>query len=299
MRSQASWPNPPRRLRRVTGLLLVDKPPGPTSFAVIRRLRPLTGPKVGHAGTLDPFATGLLLVLAGRATRLATFLSGLDKRYRAVVQFGAISSTLDPEGEITQTGGRTDAAAVGEAAEALTGEVLQEVPLASAVRVAGERSYVRMRRGEIEAPPPRMVTIERLEVVSFDQRAQRAVIDVRCSKGTYVRQIAADLGAATAAGGYCSQLRRTEVGEFTVDRAASPERILEQGDGPWMIPPREALPHLPERVLDGGELEDVLHGRMLPGAGETGPVRLVHERRLVAIGRPDERGLRPAVVLGA
>jgi tRNA pseudouridine55 synthase len=87
----------------VTGLLLVDKPPGPTSFAVIRRLRPLTGAKVGHAGTLDPFATGLLLVLAGRATRLATFLSGLDKRYRAVVQFGAVSSTLDPEGEISQT----------------------------------------------------------------------------------------------------------------------------------------------------------------------------------------------------
>jgi tRNA pseudouridine55 synthase len=156
-----------------------------------------------------------------------------------------------------------------------------------------------MRRGEIEAPPPRMVTIERLEVVSFDEGAQRAVIDVRCSKGTYVRQIAADLGTATSAGGYCSELRRTEVGEFTVDRAASPERILEQGDGPWMIQPREALPHLPERVLDGRELEDVLHGRMLPGAGETGPVRLVYDRRLVAIGRPDERGLRPAVVLGA
>ena len=136
-------------------------------------------------------------------------------------------------------------------------------------------------------------------MVSFDEQAQRAVIDVRCSKGTYVRQIAADLGAATEAGGYCSELRRTEVGEFTVDRAASPERILEDGDGPWMIQPREALPHLPERVLDGRELEDVLHGRMLPAAGETGPVRLVHERRLVAIGRPDERGLRPAVVLGA
>jgi len=283
----------------VTGLLLVDKPPGPTSFAVIRRLRPLTGPKAGHAGTLDPFATGLLLVLAGRATRLATFLSGLDKRYRAVVQFGAVSSTLDPEGEISQTGGRTDVAAVGEAAAALTGEVLQEVPLASAVRVAGERSYARMRRGETEAPPPRMVTIERLDLVSFDEEAQRAVIDVRCSKGTYVRQIAADLGAATAAGGYCSELRRTQVGEFTVDRAASPERILEEGDGQWMIEPREALPHLPERVLDGRELEDVLHGRMLPAAGETGPVRLVHDRRLVAIGRPDEQGLRPAVVLGA
>ena len=300
MRSPASWPNPPRRLRRVTGLLLVDKPPGPTSFAVIRRLRPVAGPKVGHAGTLDPFATGLLLVLAGRATRLATFLSGLDKRYRAVVQFGAVSSTLDPEGEISQTGGRTDAAAVREAAAALTGEVLQEVPLASAVRVDGERSYARMRRGEIEAPPPRMVTIERLEVISFDEQAQRAVIDVRCSKGTYVRQIAADLGAATAAGGYCSELRRTEVGGFTVDRAASPERILEEGDGPWMIQPRGG-----DCRTCRSECWTAARSRMCCTGGccrrrvRRGPCGWLYDRRLVAVGRPDEQGLRPAVVLGA
>src|SRR3954447_23546563 len=163
-RSQASWPNPPRRLRRVTGLLLVDKPPGPTSFAVIRRLRPVTGPKVGHAGTLDPFATGLLLVLAGRATRLATFLSGLDKTYRAVVQFGATSTTLDPEGEITATGHVAAAGDVLRAAAALTGVGLQRVPAASAVKVDGERAYARMRRGEVVEPPPREVRIDGLRV---------------------------------------------------------------------------------------------------------------------------------------
>src|ERR671934_2182257 len=109
----------------LTGLVLVDKPAGPSSFGVLRSLRPALGPKLGHAGTLDPFATGLLLVLAGRATRLATYLSGLDKRYRAVVQFGAVSTTLDPEGEIEETGGATNRADVRAAAERLRGTVVQ------------------------------------------------------------------------------------------------------------------------------------------------------------------------------
>ena len=176
----------------------MDKPAGPTSFDVIRRLRPVLGQKVGHAGTLDPFATGLLLILAGKATRLATFLSGLDKSYRAVVQFGAESSTLDPEGEIRPTGGTAAEEAVRSAAREMTGAVMQQVPLASAVHVGGERSYARMRRGETAAPPPREVRIDALDVEAFDVAAQRATIHVRCSKGTYVRQIAADLGSAKA-----------------------------------------------------------------------------------------------------
>jgi tRNA pseudouridine55 synthase len=283
----------------VTGLLLVDKPAGPTSFGVLRALRPLTGKKAGHAGTLDPFATGLLLVLVGRATRLATFLSGLDKRYRAVVQFGAESTTLDPEGEITETGATTDAESVRRAAAGLTGSLMQQVPLASAVRVGGERSYARMRRGEQEAPAPREVVIEQLDVVSFDEAAQRAVVDVHCSKGTYVRQIAADLGAAVSAGAYCAELRRTSVGPFRVEEAATPERILEQRQGPWMLSPRDALPHLPERVLDDEQLAGVLHGREIPGAEGDGPVRLVHGQELVAVAVPVTGGLRPTVVLAS
>jgi len=280
----------------VTGLLLLDKPAGPTSFAAIRGLRPVLGPKVGHAGTLDPFATGLLLVLAGRATRLATFLSGLDKRYRAVVQFGAESTTLDPEGEIEETGHVTTAAAVRSAAAGLTGDVVQQVPLASAVRVGGERSYARMRRGEVEAPPPRRVLIERLEVVSFDVETQREVVEVDCSKGTYVRQIAADLGTAAGGGAYCAELRRLAVGPFSVEDAGTPEQVSDEPHGRWWRSPREALPHLPERELDGSEAADVRHGRTLPGGG-TGNVRLIHEGRLVAVGRATADGTHPVVVL--
>ena len=279
------------------GLLLVDKPAGPTSFGVLRQLRPLTGKKTGHAGTLDPFATGLLLVLVGRATRLATFLSGLDKRYRAVVQFGVDSTTLDPEGELTETGRTTDSDAVRRAAAGLTGELMQQVPLASAVRVDGERSYERMRRGVQEAPAPRAVVVEQLDVVSFDDATQQAVIDVHCSKGTYVRQIAADLGAAVSAGAYCVELRRLAVGPFRVEQAATPDRIVTEREGPWLVTPRDALPHLPERMLDDGELASVLHGRAIPAADATGPVRLVHDQELVAIAVPAPGELRPTVVL--
>ncbi|HEY0389781.1 MAG TPA: tRNA pseudouridine(55) synthase TruB [Gaiellales bacterium] len=280
----------------MTGLLLVDKPAGPTSFDVIRRLRPALGQKLGHAGTLDPFATGLLLVLAGRATRLATFLSGLDKSYRAVVQFGAVSSTLDPEGEIEPTGAAADAESVRVAARGMTGTVLQQVPLASAVRVGGERSYARMRRGETAPPPPREVRIDAIDVEGFDPAAQRAVITVRCSKGTYVRQVAADLGAATGAGAYCCELRRLGVGPFGVDEAGSPEQIAASPGGPWFRSLRDALPHVPERMLSAAEREDVRHGRAVEGDA-TGTVRLVYEGELVAVARGADGGLRPVAVL--
>jgi len=280
----------------VTGLLLVDKPAGPTSFDVIRRLRPVLGSKLGHAGTLDPFATGLLLILAGRATRLATFLSGLDKSYRAVVQFGSESSTLDPEGELRPTGRVADEASVRSAAAAMTGTLMQQVPLASAVRVGGERSYARMRRGERTAPPPREVRIDALDVEAFDPQAQRATIHVRCSKGTYVRQIAADLGAATSAGAYCAELRRLTVGPFSVDDAGAPAAIDEQPDGPWHRSLREALPHLPERLLTEQERDGVRHGRTVAGEA-AGPVRLVYGGELIAVARGGENGLQPVTVL--
>jgi len=280
----------------VTGLLLVDKPAGPTSFDVIRRLRPVLGAKLGHAGTLDPFATGLLLILAGKATRLATFLSGLDKSYRAVVQFGAESSTLDPEGELRPTERAADAASVRAAAAAMTGPLLQQVPLASAVRVGGERSYARMRRGELEPPPPREVRIDELVVEAFDAASQRATIHVRCSKGTYVRQIAADLGTATGAGAYCAELRRLTVGPFSVEDAGTPAEIEARPDGPWLRSLREALPHLPERVLTEQERDAVRHGRALDGDA-AGTVRLVYDGELVAVARAGERGLQPVAVL--
>ncbi len=285
-------------MAQLTGLVLVDKPAGPSSFGVLRSLRPALGTKLGHAGTLDPFATGLLLVLAGRATRLATYLSGLDKRYEAVVQFGASSTTLDPEGEIEPTGAVTGAEEIAAAAACLTGEVLQAVPAASAVKVDGRRSYARMRAGEAVAPPPRRVRIERLDLLGFDAEAQRARIAVACSKGTYVRQIAADLGEATGAGAYCLELRRTAVGELSVADAAGPAAVLADPQGAWFRAPADALPHLPARDLAAAEAEAVRHGRALEARGETGPVRLLSGGGLVAIGEPRDGALRPAVVLG-
>jgi tRNA pseudouridine55 synthase len=279
------------------GVFLVDKAAGPTSFDVLRQLRPALGRKLGHAGTLDPFATGLLLVLAGGATRLATYLSGLDKSYRAVVQLGAASSTLDREGELAPTGVATDERALRAAAASLTGLIEQRVPLASAVRVDGERSYARMRRGETAPPPPREVRIDRLELLAFDAALQRATIEVDCSKGTYVRQIAADLGEATGAGGYCLELRRLNIGGFSVEQAGTVEQIEDEPDGRWHLSARDALSHMPERTLDDAEAEHVRHGRAVAARDELGPVRLVHGGDLVAIAVPGERGLQPTMVL--
>jgi tRNA pseudouridine55 synthase len=281
----------------VTGLLLVDKPAGPSSFAVLRGLRPALGKKLGHAGTLDPFATGLLLVVAGRATRLATYLSGVDKGYEAVVQFGAVSTTLDPEGEITPSGPATDAAAVAAAAGGLVGEITQAVPAASAVKVDGERAYARMRRGETVAPPPRRVTIHRLDVAGFDAETQRATISVDCSKGTYIRQLAADLGSATGAGAYCLRLRRTRVGRFDVADAGSPDDIRADPFGRWYRSAADALPHLPARALDETEQADIAHGRALRRHGEDGVTRLLAGGELRAVAEPRGERLQPVVVL--
>jgi tRNA pseudouridine55 synthase len=285
-------------MTQVTGLVLVDKPAGPSSFGVLRSLRPVLGAKLGHAGTLDPFATGLLLVLAGKATRLATYLSGLDKRYEAVVQFGAVSTTLDPEGEIEPTGDATDAAGVTAAAAGLIGEVLQAVPAASAVKIDGRRSYARMRAGEAVAAPPRRVRIDRLDVEAFDADTQRARIAVECSKGTYVRQIAADLGEATGAGAYCIELRRTGVGDFDISDAGAPADVLKDAHGPWFRAPAAALPHIPARDLSPEEADAVRHGRAVELRGEAGSVRLLAGAELVAIGEPRDGRLRPVVVLG-
>jgi tRNA pseudouridine55 synthase len=279
-----------------SGLFLVDKPAGPSSFGVLRTLRPALGTKLGHAGTLDPFATGLLLVLAGRSTRLATFLSGLDKSYRATVQFGATSTTLDPEGELTETGGRTSEDAVRAAAAGMLGELQQATPAASAVRVDGERAYRRMRRGETVELEPRTVRIDRLDMESFDERLQQAVIRADCSKGTYVRQLAADLGSAVGAGAYCCGLRRLAVGPFPVDRAGTPEEVAGDPDGRWHLTPRAALAHMPERELTERERVAVCNGRPIGAAGERGTVALVSLGELVAVAETDEGRLRPVAV---
>ena len=191
-------------------MLLYDKPAGVTSHDVVERVRRERGCKAGHAGTLDPFATGLLLVLTGRATRLQRFLTGLPKTYVARALLGWRSSTGDPDGELAETG------RIPESLELPTGTVRQRVPMTSAVRVGGERLYRKAHRGETVETPERDVEVRRAELLSAD--GEMARYEIECSAGTYVRTLIETLGDA-----YCAELRRTAVGPFAVEDAG--ERI--------------------------------------------------------------------------
>ena len=276
--------------------ILVDKPAGPTSHDVVRDVRRALGrPKAGHTGTLDPFATGLLVVLTGRATRLAPYLTGLDKSYRALVKLGERSASGDPEGPITPGGPLPDEAAVRAALAGMTGTINQQVPALSAVKVDGQRLYARTRRGEEVDLPVREVVVHRADLVSYDQMTGIADIDIRCGSGTYVRQIAVDLGEALGCGGYCMELRRTEVGDLRVDDAVPLDQIA-PGCG---MPPLDALRHLPVVMLDDAAAADVVHGRAVTAAdAPEGTVALAVNGDLLAIGAAERDGMvRPKVVL--
>ena len=280
-------------------LWLVDKPAGPTSHDVVAHVRRRLGrgTKVGHSGTLDPFATGLLVILAGRATRLAPFMSVLDKTYLATVRTGFTSVTGDPEGPVEPAGEPASAAAIGAALPGFLGRQPQRVPAYAAVRVDGERMYRRARRGEVVERPQRTVEIHDLRLVD-DLGGGVVTVEVRCGAGTYIRQLAADLGERLGCGGYLTALRRTAVGALSVQDAVAPEEVGPGGG----LDPAFALAHLPSRVLTADELARALHGRPVPAGADPGedpgPVALLApDGRLVAVARPGEAGLRPAVVL--
>jgi tRNA pseudouridine55 synthase len=201
----------PARALEPAGVALVDKPAGPSSFGVVAQIRRLTGARTGHAGTLDPFATGLLVVLSGRATKLAPRLVGLDKRYVTTVDLTATTTTGDPEGEIVE---RHDPPASLDL-DRLRGEIELRVPAASAVKIGGERAYKLHRRGVEVEMPLRRSTVYALDVVSRDRDS--VTLHLRVSSGTYVRSI------AHALGGHCRTLRRLEVGPFSVEDAVPPE----------------------------------------------------------------------------
>jgi len=228
--------------------------------------------KVGHAGTLDPFATGLLLVLTGRATRAQRFLLGLPKTYRVTARLGWTSNTGDRDGELTETG------RVPEAPAITTGTYMQRPPAYSAVKVGGEALYKKARRGEPEEGDERPVTVYRADLLATE--GYRAEFEIECSAGTYVRQLVAALGDA-----YCDELRRTAIGPF----------LLEDADPEAVVSVAAALSFLPERVLDAGEASRVAHGVRVAGAGE-GPVRLTHGDELLAIAEPRDGELQPVVV---
>jgi tRNA pseudouridine55 synthase len=254
------------------GVVLVDKPAGVTSHDVVagvkRRLG--RGVKVGHAGTLDPFATGLLLVLVGRATRVQRYLTALPKRYETVARLGWTSTTGDPEGEIAR--GREPSL------DLPTGTIRQRPPAYSAVKVGGQRAYALARRGEAVDVPEREVHVSRFDLLW--QQGDRAAFEIECSSGTYVRSLIADLGDA-----YCLELRRTAIGPFEV-ADADDERI---------VPLDEALAFLPAVALEGDDARRASHGVAVRGAA-AGPVRLRDEHGLIAVAEPRGDGtLKPVV----
>jgi tRNA pseudouridine55 synthase len=259
----------------LSGVVLYPKPPGVTSHDVVAQVRRKLPKKtkVGHAGTLDPFATGLLLVLVGKATRAQRFLMALPKTYRAVARLGWTSTTGDPEGELSPTGRFPDDPRIP------TGDLMQRPHAFSAVKVGGRRAYELAREGTPPELAERPVTVHRAERLSLG--GERAEFEIECSAGTYVRQLVAGLGDA-----YCEQLERTAIGQFRL-ADADPERI---------VPLSDALAFLPERPLSDEEARFVSHGRRIAGAGD-GPIRLTHRGGLVAIGEPRGGEIQPDVVL--
>jgi tRNA pseudouridine55 synthase len=206
----------PARALDPAGVALVDKPAGPSSFAIVAQIRRVTGARTGHAGTLDPFATGLLLLLSGRATKLAPRLVGLDKRYLTTIDLTATTTTGDPEGDVVE---RHEPPATLDL-DRLRGEIELPVPAASAVKIAGERAYKLHRRGVEVQMPLRRSIVHELDVVDSDSTT--VTLDLRVSSGTYIRAI------AQALGGHCLTLRRTAVGPFSVEDAVTPE-LFEPG----------------------------------------------------------------------
>ena len=287
------------------GLIVVDKHAGPTSHDVVNRLRRLFATKrVGHAGTLDPPATGILLVGLGRATRILPFLQVLPKTYRAVVVFGTTTSTQDATGTILEERPCSFTADdLRAAAATMVGEISQIPPMVSAVRVGGERLYKAARRGEEVERPARTVTVYGLDVTAFDGAAGQATLDVRCSSGTYVRTLAADIGEMLGCGAHLKTLRRTAIGSLgesgavTVAELDAMEPDQRQAA---VLPMAAAMRDFESVTVSGEELHAVGHGRSLgePDDSVGDPVAVVDpEGRLVAVYRRQGAGLRPAAVL--
>jgi tRNA pseudouridine55 synthase len=287
----------------VDGVLVCDKAAGMTSHDVVARVRRLAGQRrVGHGGTLDPPATGVLVLALGRATRLLPFLPTEPKRYLATVAFGAETDTLDAAGTVTAT---ADADAVDEAAlraamAGFVGPQEQVPPMVSAIKVGGERLYAKARRGEQVERAPRPIVVHALELLGFSAGERPlATVEVVCSGGTYVRSLAADLGRAVGTLAHLAGLRRTAVGRFTEDQAHRLEDLAEEGKlAAAVLEPAAAMDPAAVRALTPAEASALATGRTLDPTGRGDPVAAVGpDGRLVAVIQDSAGRARPKVVL--
>ena len=298
------------------GVLLVDKAEGPTSHDVVAAARKaLDTRRIGHTGTLDPFATGLLVLCVGQATKLAQFLTGLDKSYEATARLGVHTDTLDRTGTVTaetDAWRRLDDAAIRDAFERQRGVIEQVPPTYSAKKVGGKKSYELARAGQAVQLAPAEVEIHGLEVLAIDGAEVR--FRIRCSTGTYVRAVARDAGEALGVGAHLTALRRTAVGPFDVARAVSTATLTAARGGAGdaadetaadaaraevrasLLTPLEALAHVPRLELDTGQLKRVRHGQSIEVAMAEGLVALVDGGELRAVAESNGRWVRPRKV---
>jgi tRNA pseudouridine55 synthase len=261
----------------VDGLIVVDKPGGMTSHDVVARVRRLAGTRrVGHGGTLDPMATGVLIIGVNRATRLLTYVIGAEKRYTATIRLGETTVTDDAEGDVTA---RTSAAGVTDAAiraglAAMTGEIEQVPSAVSAIKINGERAYKRVREGEDVDIPARRITVYRLDVLAIRRSGDLVDVDmdVTCSSGTYIRAIARDLGRTLGVGGHLTALRRTAVGGFTLAESATLAALAERAPDVVGLPMADAARRaFQQRTANPDEAKVLSHGGPLEPVGIEGP----------------------------
>ena len=285
----------------IGGVLVVDKPTGPTSHDVVARVRRILGiRRVGHCGTLDPLATGVLVLCVGPMTRFSRWLTGGDKEYEACFRLGATSDTDDALGEITEAPGTTPIprSEIETVLKRFQGVIDQVPPEYSAVRVRGVRSYHRARRKEATGLVARPVRIDRFELLGYEP--PRLQVRVACGQGTYIRSLARDLGQALGCGGLVEQLRRLRVGALTTGDAVEWAALERQTAKDGFLDARRALCGILGFIeIDGRAAHALLHGQPVPAAACPGEQAVFHEGGFLGVGRVEEGQLRPLRVVAS
>lgn len=283
----------------LNGVLAVEKPIGPTSHDIVKLCRNTLGrgTKVGHAGTLDPFASGVLIVLVGQATRLSRYFQASDKEYIALVRLGMSTDTYDKEGEIVSKRPVPPAAErdIPSVLKRFTGPIMQIPPMHSAIKINGRKLYHLARNKETIERPPRRVIIHHLQLL--EESADSVKLKVACSSGTYIRSLAHDLGQELGCGAHLESLTRTRSGAFSLQHTHSLKNIQEAPEG-CLVPMIDLLPEIAAAQIDEEESALIRNGRPIPSRdmpAET-EIRLCHESELVAISRSDGRLLHPRIV---